>query len=663
MSGRSLFTWPVAVQRLVTVQRVVAVQIGGFCWVRAVTFPFVDCGFPVRPSRDLRVERSHRIATDYNENADWSNPIAISSITFRAQRTHPGRATTTMDPVNPSTALAGVLVDEMVAGGVTDAVLAPGSRNAPLSMALHDADATGRIRLHVRIDERTAGFLALGLARGSGRPVVVITTSGTAVANLHPAVLEAHHGHVPLVVLSADRPPWLRDVGANQAIDQGSVFGSALRFFHEFGVPQRVPGQNAGWRSILCRAIAAAWGAGGVPGPVQLNIPLAEPLLPDTPGGGLEGLQDWPEPLLGRSGPWTRIDASDDTFGLPVPAPEIRERVLFLSDLTHPWASPIAEAGHLVLSEAGGAAGSAVLGAGMHLLAAPKFLDDARPERVVVLGRPTLFRQVQQLLGDSRVTVDVVAPPQGYADPTNAARIVAAGWPNLRDLPDQAWVSHWRGADAIAAKSVNAVLDELDIGCSTRLARDLVAALPRRATMVLGSSQSPRDIGLGSESRDGVKIVANRGVAGIDGTVSTAVGVALVAGGSEVDGGGPTVALVGDLTFLHDATGLIIGPHEPRPELTIVVSNNDGGGIFSTLEPGEPPHARAFDRVFGTPHGVMLAGLVESLGAEHVFVSTADELAGAIADPGGIRVVEVPTSRTDLAPTLQRIADAVRAAL
>ena len=144
------------------------------------------------------------------------------------------------------------------------------------------------------------------------------------------------------------------------------------------------------------------------------------------------------------------------------------------------------------------------------------------------------------------------------------------------------------------------VLDELDIGSSTRLARDLVAALPSRATLVLGSSQAPRDVALAAGRRDGLRIVANRGVAGIDGTVSTAVGVALAAGGDD----GPTVALMGDLTFLHDMTGLVIGPHEPRPDLTIVVSNNDGGAIFSTLEPGEPRHARAFDRVFGTPHGV-----------------------------------------------------------
>ncbi len=565
-----------------------------------------------------------------------------------------------MAPVNPSTALARVLVDELIACGVTEAVLAPGSRNAPLSMALHDADAAGRLRLHVRIDERTAGFLAVGLARGSGVPAAVATTSGTAVANLHPAVLEAHHGGVGLVVLSADRPPSLRDVGANQAVDQRSLFGPALRFFHEFAVPQRGSGQNAAWRAMVCRAVGAARGAGRVPGPVQLNLPLTEPLLPD-PGddGALEG---WPETLDGRDGPWTRMAGFVDGPSVPPPLPG--ERLLFLADLTHPWAAAIACAGQVVLSEAGGAAGSAVLAAGIHLLAAPEFLDAARPDRVIVLGRPTLYRPVSRLLADPRVSVDVVAHPQSYADPAGTARLVAPGRLDVGAPPDPGWVQQWRSANQAASVAAHSVIDDLDVAFSPRLARDLVAALPECATLVLGSSQAPRDVGLTAAARDGVRVVANRGVAGIDGAVSTAVGVALgvAAVDSETDAG-PTVALMGDLTFLHDMTGLVIGPHEPRPDLTIVVSSNDGGAIFSTLEPGEPPYERAFERVFGTPHGVELARVAEACGAEHVLVSSADELADAIVDPGGIRVVEVPTSRTELAPTLRRLTEAVRAAV
>ena len=557
--------------------------------------------------------------------------------------------------MNPSTAFARVLVDELIAGGVSDVVLAPGSRNSPMSIALFDADAAGRVRLHVRIDERTAGFLAVGLARATGRPVAVCTTSGTAVANLHPAVLEAHHGGVPLVVLSADRPPGLRDVGANQVIDQRTVFGSALRFFHEFGVAGDRSGQNALWRSMVCRALAQSRGAGtGFAGPVQLNLPLAEPLLPD------DG-DHWPEGLEGRTtahggpAPWTLIDtaAPDEVLAgvevptgrVPmIPAPADGERVLFVGDLTHPAAGPLAALGHVVISEAGGAAGSAVVSTGLHLLSVPGFLEPGLPDRVVVLGRPTLYRQITALLADSMIAVDVLASPYGYADPTGKARRVAPVLAPLAGPGDTEFVQFWRSAQQLAQQQVSSLVGGMDIGCSPRLAAEVVALLPDGATLVLGSSQPPRDVGLAAAPRDGLRLIANRGVAGIDGTISTAIGAALGAAAA----GGPTVALMGDLTFLHDLPGLVIGPHEPRPDLAIVVSNNGGGGIFHTLEPGDPLHARAFERVFGTPHDVQLAGVVEAAGWEHVLVSGADELADALSDPAGIRVVEVPTGRTDL---------------
>ncbi|MCW2585120.1 MAG: 2-succinyl-6-hydroxy-2,4-cyclohexadiene-carboxylic acid synthase/2-oxoglutarate decarboxylase, partial [Frankiales bacterium] len=175
--------------------------------------------------------------------------------------------------MNPSTALARVLVDELVRGGVTEAVLSPGSRSAPLAFALHDADRAGRLRLHVRIDERSAAFLALGLAKASGRPVPVVTTSGTAAANLHPAVLEAAHGHVPLLLLTADRPPELRGTGANQTVDQVKLYGDAVRLFVEVGAPEL--GQDGYWRALACRALSAALGdLGSAAGPVHLNLAL-----------------------------------------------------------------------------------------------------------------------------------------------------------------------------------------------------------------------------------------------------------------------------------------------------------------------------------------------------------------------------------------------------
>lgn len=571
----------------------------------------------------------------------------------------------TIDPVtinaaNPSSAQAAVLVDELVAGGVTDAVLAPGSRNAPLAFALHAADAAGRLRLHMRIDERGAGFLALGIARASGRPVAVATTSGTAVANLHPAVLEAHHGGVPLVVLSADRPAKLRGVGANQVIDQLAVFGSgALRLQHEFALAATTPGQNGYWRGQVCRALAAARGdlSGGWPGPVQLNIPFEPPLTPDSGqrsgpnstaydeilGEAAAGLP-WPEPLAGREGPWTVI-ARPAAVADPVPAPLPGEKCLFIADLGHPWAGDVAAAGGLVVSEAGGLAGSEVLAAGMHLLADADFIAHRRPDRVVLLGRPTLFRAVTALLARPDVVVDVVDNPCRYADLAGAARMVSpefAAPAGTRDDARAAWENAWKVADRAARGAVDAALASRDVATSAVLARAVAAALPAGSTLLLGSSQPPRDIARFAAARGGVRVLANRGVAGIDGTVSTAIGAALATSA-------PTYALMGDLTFLHDVTALAIGPHEPRPDLTIVVANNDGGGIFHTLEQGAPEFGAAFERIFGTATGAQIAQIAEGFGAEHVLACTVDELVGEVARlPQGLRIVEVPVTRTDL---------------
>jgi 2-succinyl-5-enolpyruvyl-6-hydroxy-3-cyclohexene-1-carboxylate synthase len=218
-----------------------------------------------------------------------------------------------IEGMHPSTALARVLVDELVRGGVREAVLSPGSRSAPLAFALADAEVAGRLRLHVRIDERSAAFLALGLAKASGRPVPVVTTSGTATANLHPAVLEADLSGVPLLLLTADRPPELRGTGANQTVDQLGLYGSAVRLFVELGTPGTRVGDVAAWRSRTCRVLAAALGELGTPpGPVHVNLGLREPLVPD-------GADDWAEPLDGRpaGAPWTaRVAAA------PAPAPQ-----------------------------------------------------------------------------------------------------------------------------------------------------------------------------------------------------------------------------------------------------------------------------------------------------------------------------------------------------
>jgi 2-succinyl-5-enolpyruvyl-6-hydroxy-3-cyclohexene-1-carboxylate synthase len=536
--------------------------------------------------------------------------------------------------VNPATALAQVLVDELVRCGVTEAVLAPGSRSAPLAFALHAADAAGRLRLHVRVDERSAGFLALGLAKASGVPAAVVTTSGTAVANLHPAVLEAAHADVPMLVLTADRPPELRGVGANQTVDQIGLFGTAVRQFVEVGTPERRAGQNAYWRSVAVRAVHVATTARG---PVHLNLALREPLIPDGP-------DDWPEPLTGRPGglPWTQVLPVGPP---PAPADDLPARTAVVLGDTDPATAAaavgLAEArGWPVVAEpsSGAAPGPCVLPGGDLVLGVPGFLDAHRPDRVLLVGRTTLSRAVDRLL--AAAPLDAVTPAAIWPDPgRQVARVLAAVPAPGPGAPDPGWLLQWQAAAADAAAAVDKVLAAATGLTEPAVAAAVLDAAPPGTVVVAGSSKPVRDLFLAGP-RWGVRVLANRGAAGIDGTVSTAVGAALAAGR-------PTYALLGDLTFLHDANGLIIGPGEPRPDLTVVVVNNDGGAIFGLLEQGGPEHAAAFERVFGTPHGVDLAALAAATGTPYTRVATADELAAALADPDGIRLVEVRTDRAE----------------
>ena len=550
--------------------------------------------------------------------------------------------------MNPSTALARVLVDELVRAGVTEAVLAPGSRSAPLAFALQAADAAGRLRLHVRVDERSAGFLALGLGKVSRRPVAVVTTSGTAVANLHPAVLEAAHAGVPMLLLTADRPPELRGVGANQTIDQLGLFGRAVRLFVELGAPDERAGQNAYWRSAVSRAVAAATDT--APGPVHVNVALREPLVPDAGG-------DWPESLDGRAdgAPWTRVLPPAPPAAPPDDLPD--RTVVVLGDAEDATAALTLAAarGWPVVAEPSDRAepGPNVLPGGELLLRAPAFLAAHRPDRILVAGRPTLSRTVARLLASA--PLDVIAGRHGWTDPGgHAVRVLPAVPVAGESTRDGGWLPTWRAAADAARAAADKVLASRD-GLPEAVVADLVMdAVPAGGLLVSGSSKSIRDLFL-SGPRTGVTVLANRGVAGIDGTVSTAVGAALAAG--------PAYALMGDLTFLHDANGLVIGPGEPRPELTIVVVNNDGGGLFGLLEQGAPEHRDAFERVFGTPHGVDLAALCAATSTPHLRVATRAALKTALAGPAGLRVVEVRTARAPAAEVDAALTAAVVAEL
>jgi 2-succinyl-5-enolpyruvyl-6-hydroxy-3-cyclohexene-1-carboxylate synthase len=547
--------------------------------------------------------------------------------------------------VTPSSALATVLVDELVRNGVHEVVLCPGSRSAPLAYAVLAAERQARLRLHVRVDERSAGFLALGLATASGRPVAVVTTSGTAVVNLHPAVLEAHHGGVPLVVVSADRPHELRGTGANQTTRQPGLFGDAVRFSADIPAPAARPGLGPSWRSTVCRAVAGATGSiSGGPGPVHLNVCLREPLVPDDE-------PPWPDSLEGRpdGAPWvatpppTQAVAEAAGPGLP----EVDHTLVVVGHTRDPrvaeravtWA---AERGHPVVAEPFGLASvrRAALPHGPLLLTALDWLAAYAPDRVVVVGRPTLARPVGALLRRPGLRVDVVSEAGQWPDPSH----VAAAVHRPADLvsaarPSGVWGRAWQDAgrkvaDAVARQSFPWPTGLAVAGC-------LAAALPEDALLVVGSSNPVRDLDLAAPGAVGAEVLANRGLAGIDGLVSTAVGAALARPDQ------PAYALLGDLTVLHDANGLLIGPDEPTPDLTLVVVNDDGGGIFTTLEPGAPEQAEHFERLFGTPTGTDLAALCRAHGAAHEVAATSADLAAALRGrPDGIRVVEVVVDRT-----------------
>jgi 2-succinyl-5-enolpyruvyl-6-hydroxy-3-cyclohexene-1-carboxylate synthase len=564
--------------------------------------------------------------------------------------------------VNASTALATVVVDELVRHGVREAVLCPGSRSAPFAYALQEADRAGRLRLHVRVDERSAAFLALGMAKVTRQPVPVFTTSGTAVANLHPAVLEAHHAAVPLVIVSADRPPELQGTGANQTTDQGHLFGTAVRMFHALGAPESREGQNATWRSVVGRLCAAAIGASGRDaGPVHLNVPLREPLTP-----GLAPFTDWPESLDGRGDatPWVTVRPfvrQGQGFD------RVPRTLVLLGDLPDPAMAAHATAcarvaGWPVIAEPFGAhERSALVPHGPLLLTAVQWLERHLPERVLVVGRVTLSRAVGALLRNPAVTVEVVAAQSSWPDPAHVASVVhpfealRASVPSGRQVDEQ-WAQEWVIAGEQVAKAAGAIIEHA-WPSGLAIAARVLAELPSPATLFLGSSNSARDVHLAMSHSAGVApltVVANRGVAGIDGCLSTAIGVALAQPGQ------PAYALMGDLTFLHDSNGLLIGPHEPRPDLTIVVTNDDGGGIFTLLEPGEPDRATDFERVFGTPTGASIVDICRAHGVPHSLVTTEAEFSDALRlRPEGLGVVEVQVNRSghrDLHAQLQAAA-------
>lgn len=572
-------------------------------------------------------------------------------------------------PVTVQDTFAATLVDEWVRAGVTDAVVAPGSRSTPLAVALANE---ARLHLHVVLDERSAAFFALGLGLSSGRPAVLLTTSGTAAVELHPAMVEAHQAGVPLLACTADRPPELHGVGAPQTVDQERLFAGVLRARLAPGVADAATSST--WRSIAARAVLETVSNPAGPGPVHLNLAFRDPLT-GAPG---------PMPP-GRDGgaPWHRREPA-----MAMPAPQVVEKLA-------------GHGGRGVIVAGGGAGDPEAVHAlaealGWPLLADPRsgcrrpgphtvatadallridrFADENRPDLVLRLGAPWASRVVGDWLSALDATQYLVDPHGSWLDPARTAATVisadpsllaraVAAHPGLRSAP-AAWAARWRTAEAAAQAGLDtelAVLEGQDELTEPGIARALVGGVPEGSTLVVSSSMPVRDVEWYGRPRSGLRVMSNRGANGIDGVVSTALGVAATAPG-------PTWALVGDLAFLHDATGLCAPRSSERPgDCTIVVVDNGGGGIFSFLpQAGELP-TEVFERVLGTPHGLDLLTVASALGARIEEVRSTKELVSAIevteSDGIGPLVVLARTDRAANVAVHDRLHAAVAAAV
>lgn len=583
------------------------------------------------------------------------------------------RAEGDVGALNVEWALA--FVRALAAAGVREAIVSPGSRSAPLALAF---DRSG-LRVRIAIDERAGAYFALGLARASRRPVAVLTTSGTAAANLHPAALEARHARVPLLLLTADRPPELRDTGAPQTIDQIRLFGEAALSFTEAGPP--TPGEE-GLRyiaSLAARAVATAWGPPA--GPAHVNLAFREPLLPDP---------EILEALAARNPPGARDEATAPE-GAPAPAASVarvaralrgRRRGLLVcgpddggAEFAEAVARLAAVTGYPILADPlsgvrfGEHDRSRVHGAYDLFLRASRFLEGDAPEAIVQFGAPLTSKAYHLYAARYPEAIRFAVDAAGaWRDPSRRLRAVLAGDPALtaRSLADAlekgaeplaGWGESFARAERLATAAV-----ERHLASAASLGEEgvfpaLLGALPAGATLYVGNSMAVRDLDLsagGSAAR--VRVLGNRGVNGIDGVVSSALGASAA-------GDAPLAAVVGDLSFHHDLNALS-ALREGGVAATIVVVNNDGGGIFSFLPAAR--HAGVFERYFGTPHGLDLAKAAALYRVPYALVRTAEELRARAAASLAARttvILEVRTERTANRDAHRALAEAARLAV
>ena len=500
--------------------------------------------------------------------------------------------------VNNSTSLARVVVRQIIESGITDVVISPGSRNAPLSLAFFAAAERGLITVHVRIDERTAAFFALGIIKATGRPVPVVCTSGTAVANYHPAVLEAHHTNAPLLVLTADRPAMLRKTGANQTTEQARIFGKAVRYFADIDGP--VYPMELPLDSLRI-------------GPVHLNLQFDEPLLPDDSSDWVSEIVVAPKNFVTRSKPGTLrlvgargvVVIGHDRAGLSVE--EITEFTKVLG-----W--PVIAEDPLSFPDA--------IAHASIFLTSQEIRSTLIPQSVLVIGRTTLSRSINAFIKSSPIQY-VVDPRTATVDTDRQADRIFTSLPILQGvIQSDDWIATWNKV----AERTKKLVASLDGWNEAVIARTIAAGIPNESAVFVSSSRPIRDLEGFALPRGGVDTYANRGLAGIDGNISTALGIAYAHKS--------TIAILGDLSFLYDLTGLI---NKEDINCRIIVINNDGGGIFSTL-PQRGAHG--FETVFGTPHGLRPAEIAKAMGVPAKEISSIKELEAEIKAPiSGVSVV------------------------
>ena len=510
------------------------------------------------------------------------------------------------------------LVDEWVRCGVRHAVVAPGSRSTPMAIALAER---AELTLHVVHDERVAGFVALGLGL-EGVPAVLSCTSGTAAVNFHPAVVEAGLSEVPMIVATADRPPELRGIGSPQTIDQEQLYGRSVRWFHDALPPDDA--EPSAWRPLAQRVYSTA-----ETGPVHLNLPFREPLV------GVVG--ELPEPI----GPPLPIPRGYAVNG-PIAPEHDRQRGVIVAGGRH--GLPVAEiaafaerVGWPVLADpqSGCRSLDTAVTAFDSLLRHREFADAHAPEIVVRFGRAPASKVLSQWLVATGVPVFQVGGP-GVVDPERnvVVRCTLGELAPLTGAAGTPWLARWRHANERAESAISEAIDELPM-CEPGVARTIASALPDDVGLVVASSMPVRDLEWFGGPR--ARAHANRGANGIDGVMSTALGRALT--------GRPTVVLVGDIAFVHDANALVALASRSA-DLRIVVIDNGGGGIFSFLPQATSLSPERFEQLFGTPHGTDIELLASAHGVPARTVDTTDQLAAAVTSPGP-SVTRVVTDRVE----------------